>query len=260
MKYKVKKNDNFEVLPRATLQDSRLKMEELGLLVRLISYPQGWELRVDHIKKISGWGRDKTRDVLRRLVQLGYIKRYYKNGKNGTFNWFAEIYPEAQMPQPEENKEENENQEPSPENTGMADSPCDGPPCDDPPRDGEDGHLKSTQLNNTYLKNKEITPPPEAPEPKHEGDQGSGGECDPEKAGDKEIEEYLSYCKRQARERGVKDVAGWVKSAGDRIKIKQEGIFNELDLHQLKQWRELYQQGQGHEDMQQYAQAGEDII
>jgi hypothetical protein len=250
MKYKVKKNDSFEILPRATLQDPRLKMEELGLLVRLISYPPDWELRVDHIKKISGWGRDKTRAVLRRLGQLGYIKRYCENGKNGTFKWFAEIYPKAQPVQPAENTEENEEQESSPENTGMADSPCDGEPCDGEPCDGEHGDIYNTQLNNTELKN---TPPP--PEPDSNQSGGGGESCD------HDVEEYLAYCKQQAERKGVEDVAGWVMGARNRIMNKQGGKLSDIDMQQLKQARQASADNQSiEEDMQQYAQAGGDII
>lgn len=251
MKYKVKKNDSFEVLPRTTLQDPRLRMEELGLLVRLISYPPDWELRVSHIRKITSWGRDKTRAVLRRLEELGYIKREAKNGKNGTFYWFAEIYPEAQPVEIAENKEENENQEPPPENTGMETEPCPGSPYDGPPCDGEHGHIKNTHLNNTDLKNTQ--PPPPGSEP--EGEQGGGGNDD--------VEEYLEYCRQDAERRGIKDVAGWVLGARNRIMNKQGGKLSEIDNQQLKQWRHADDNQSIEEDMEhmeQYARAGEDII
>jgi hypothetical protein len=252
MKYKVKKNDSFEVLPRATLQDPRLRMEELGLLVRLISYPPDWELRVSQIRKTTGWGRDKTRAVLRRLEELGYIKREAKNGKNGTFYWLAEIYPEAQPVEIAENKEENENQEPSPENAGMEANPCPGSPYDGPPCDGEHGHIYNTQLNNTELKN---TPPP-PPEPDSNQSGGGGESCD------HDVEEYLAYCKQQAERKGVEDVAGWVEGARRRIMNKQGGKLSDIDMQQVKQWRQAAaDNNQVHEeDMEQYARAGKDII
>jgi hypothetical protein len=222
-------------------------MEELGLLVRLISYPPDWELRVSQIRKTTGWGRDKTRAVLRRLEELGYIKREAKNGKNGTFYWLAEIYPEAQPVEIAENKEENENQEPSPENAGMEANPCPGSPYDGPPCDGEHGHIYNTQLNNTELKN---TPPP--PEP--DSNQGGGGESEID-----EVDEYLKYCKQQAESKGIKDVAGWVMGAANRIKKKQGGKLSDIDMQQLKQARQASADNLS-EDMEQYAAAGEDII
>jgi len=93
---KVKKKNDFEIIPRETLQDPRLLMDELGLLVRLASFPTGWEIRPDHIEKTTGWGKERRRRVLDKLQRCGYLRRSRDRRKDGSFIWACELYIESQ--------------------------------------------------------------------------------------------------------------------------------------------------------------------
>lgn len=104
---KVRKPEQYEIIPSSTLQDGRLQLDELGLLVRLISRPDGWEIRPVAIRKETGWGRERLCRVLRNLEKCGYLRRMsgHRSGpagqqktqkRPGTWEWTSELYAESQ--------------------------------------------------------------------------------------------------------------------------------------------------------------------
>lgn len=99
----------------STVQDRRLSWEARGLLVYLLSLPTDWEIRVSHLQKQGGAGRDALRRMLRELQEFGYAsgvgRESQERGERGRFGP-AEIavyetpdlnpyYAEAQSPSPE---------------------------------------------------------------------------------------------------------------------------------------------------------------
>jgi len=94
---KVSKPNQFEVIPRTTLQDARLRLDELGLLVRLLSRPNGWAVRPAALQKETGWGRERLGRVLAALERAGYLKRTRTHDdKTGKWVWQSELYAESE--------------------------------------------------------------------------------------------------------------------------------------------------------------------
>jgi hypothetical protein len=76
-------------------QDLCLSDRALGLLVRLLSYPDGWETTIDKLAKLrrqaggKGEGRDAMLRTMKELVAAGYAGYIRERGLRGT--WTTEI-------------------------------------------------------------------------------------------------------------------------------------------------------------------------
>ena len=78
---KTKRNSNFTTVPNGLINDSRLKWNDLGLIVYLLSKPESWSVRVDVLVKERGIGRDAVYAILKRLRDFGYARLIkYSNG------------------------------------------------------------------------------------------------------------------------------------------------------------------------------------
>lgn len=86
----------FTVLPNPTIRDSRLSLDALGLLVKLISRPSNWEVRPYQLQQECSIGRDKLRRLLAELENTGYLVRIKSRRSDGTWDWVSEVYQEAQ--------------------------------------------------------------------------------------------------------------------------------------------------------------------
>ena len=86
----------FTVLPNQTIRDSRLPLDALGLLVKLISRPPDWEVRPHQLQKECSIGRDRLRRILAELEQSGYLVRRKCRSSDGTWDWISEVYQEPQ--------------------------------------------------------------------------------------------------------------------------------------------------------------------
>lgn len=66
--------DAFTKIGNATLQDSRLGFDGIGMLCYLLSKPLDWEMRQTQLMKEFGVGREKLQRLVRRLRELGYMR------------------------------------------------------------------------------------------------------------------------------------------------------------------------------------------
>ena len=66
---------NFTAISNRVLRDRRLKGEEKGLQVWLLSHDPDWKIIISVVMREMGWGRDKTYRLLKRLSQFGYVHR-----------------------------------------------------------------------------------------------------------------------------------------------------------------------------------------
>jgi hypothetical protein len=72
------------IIPVWPLQEGRdLSLAAKGLLCLLLSFADGWEIRMTDIISRSKNGRDATRKAVQELVEAGYLEKVYirKNGK-----------------------------------------------------------------------------------------------------------------------------------------------------------------------------------
>lgn len=82
---RTKRTNNFTTVPNSLLNDARLRWNDLGLLVYLLSKPDTWAVRVDALVKERGIGRDSVYESLKRLREHGYAKLIKYS--NGTTEW-----------------------------------------------------------------------------------------------------------------------------------------------------------------------------
>lgn len=88
----VKPESNFTTIPNATIEDSRLSPEAVGVLARLLAKPDGWEVRAYQVEHENGIRKDARRRIFSELETAGYASRRKVRRENGTFGWVVEIY------------------------------------------------------------------------------------------------------------------------------------------------------------------------
>lgn len=90
---------NFTVLDNAIIRDTRLSWKALGLLVRLLSLPPNFKLRLVSLSRERPSGRDATRSGLKELEQSGYltiVREREASGKFTTTTWIIQDKPDSQ--------------------------------------------------------------------------------------------------------------------------------------------------------------------
>ncbi len=135
---RVKKTCRFTVLANDTLQDSSLSLESLGLLARLLSYPDGWNIRMGHLMQKCKIGRDKLRRLIDELQAAGYLERDKVQGPGGKWEWPCTIF-----------------ESPQERLKILHGKSVDGSPVDGSPVDGEHVDILSTDLARTESKKTE---------------------------------------------------------------------------------------------------------
>lgn len=107
----------FELLARETLQDSRLSLSALGGLVRMLSLPNDWEIRIGPLEReVLRVGPDLRKRLFKELIDAGYIKRSQSRNLNGTWDWHFTVFPTSTL-KADESKEGKSFQE-NDESTG----------------------------------------------------------------------------------------------------------------------------------------------
>ncbi len=80
---KIMKKDNpFLQIDKTSIEDERLSWTATGLLTYLIGRPDNWEIRLSQLSKVKKCGKDKTRNALNELRNLGYV-HYFEIRENG---------------------------------------------------------------------------------------------------------------------------------------------------------------------------------
>lgn len=93
-------DENFTILPNATLQDDRLSFVALGILCQLISRPADWSITADGLwqqkqrqqGKKTGQGREAIRAAFAELEKLGYLVRRKTKGEGGQWVTILDLY------------------------------------------------------------------------------------------------------------------------------------------------------------------------
>jgi hypothetical protein len=72
---KYQTDDPFTRVPNSAINDSRLDLKARGLLLLMLSKPDGWTFRERHLAQVAGVGRDQLRSAMQTLIETGYVVR-----------------------------------------------------------------------------------------------------------------------------------------------------------------------------------------
>lgn len=76
---------SFTIIENQAITDDNLSWEALGLLVWLLSKPDGWTVKRDGVVGTRRCGKDKVDRMLDELEQAGYLTREKVRAPNGTY-------------------------------------------------------------------------------------------------------------------------------------------------------------------------------
>lgn len=68
-------DDPFTRVPNVSINDQRLDLKSRGLLVFMLSKPDGWTFRERALADQTGVSREQIRTALAKLVETGYVRR-----------------------------------------------------------------------------------------------------------------------------------------------------------------------------------------
>lgn len=78
-------SENFTKISNSVLQDEDISLEALGLLCRMLSRPQDWEITVACIRASGRIGRDKSYKLIRELETKGLAVAHQERKARGKF-------------------------------------------------------------------------------------------------------------------------------------------------------------------------------
>lgn len=93
---KNKTQSNFTMISNSILRDKELAMKDRGVLCTLISLPDGWKFSEAGLVAIGPDGKESIKNSIRRLEQLGYIKRNKERAKDGKYVSQIEVFTERE--------------------------------------------------------------------------------------------------------------------------------------------------------------------
>lgn len=88
-------NGNFTQVNNNIVNDTRLDLKEKGLMLHILSKPDGWFLNVDEIAKSNRDGKKSIYSGIKKLKELGYISlvNHYENGKIAKWEYIVNVNP-----------------------------------------------------------------------------------------------------------------------------------------------------------------------
>lgn len=89
---------HYTSIPNATLRDSRLSLDAVGLLSVLLSRPEDWIIRTDQIRREFGIGHVVQQRIFRELEKAGYLVRKVIRSGDGRWTTGITIYQLSQKP------------------------------------------------------------------------------------------------------------------------------------------------------------------
>ncbi len=84
--YREKRKEHFTIIDNIPLQDSNISNKALGLLVRMLAFPDDWKFyESDLVKRCNKDGREAIHNQMLELQSLGYVTKIHNRDKNGKF-------------------------------------------------------------------------------------------------------------------------------------------------------------------------------
>ena len=89
---------HFTQLPNSTLRDEKLSFGASGLLSQILSYPDGWEVKLEHLSrcrktKKKGNGLEAVRGMIQELKEVGYVTYTVSRNEKGHWVHSYDCYP-----------------------------------------------------------------------------------------------------------------------------------------------------------------------
>ena len=138
--YRVNKTKGFTVMANYHLQDITISLKAVGLLTKMLSFPDGWKFSTEGLAAICKEGPDAIQSALKELEQHGYLARHRLRDEKGRMTCTAfEIYEKPQAVAPHEENPHKENPD------------VDNPPVENPRR--ENPGQSNTYKTNTKKSN-----------------------------------------------------------------------------------------------------------
>jgi hypothetical protein len=91
---------NFTIVSNTVLRDKGLKMKDRGVLCTILSFHDNWEFSVEGLASLVPDCTDAVRDSVKRLEELGYLRRTRKRNSKGQFESVIEVTTERSKPDP----------------------------------------------------------------------------------------------------------------------------------------------------------------
>ncbi len=102
---------NYTMVSQQIMKDRSLGLVERGLLITLLSLPDGWELSNRGLQVILPDGRDRIARTMNRLIEMGYVTRVQGRQGNRFGTNCIEVHETPQLSgdslQPENTATEN---------------------------------------------------------------------------------------------------------------------------------------------------------
>ena len=93
---KNKTQKNFTMISNNILRDNKLRMTDRGTLCTICSLPDGWNFSVAGLSAIVPDGKSALSRSLKRLEEIGYLRRKTIHGKQGKFETEIEVFLEKE--------------------------------------------------------------------------------------------------------------------------------------------------------------------
>ena len=93
---KNKTQSSFTIISNAILRDKRLSLKDRGLMCTLIGLPDNWQFSIKGLSALVVDGCDSIKASIKRLEELGYLKKTTYHGKDGKFRTELEIRLDCQ--------------------------------------------------------------------------------------------------------------------------------------------------------------------
>ena len=101
---RVEKTNDYTTLSNRALDDERLSMKAVGLLVYMLRLPDDWDFTLEWLEKKHRDGLSSIRSAMKELEEAGYVTRGdQKRGQGGTFqgsDYIVREVPEPVQPPP----------------------------------------------------------------------------------------------------------------------------------------------------------------
>lgn len=116
---------DFLLISNSLARDARMSYRARGLLIAMLSRPDGWQMDSRTLAAEAPEGRDAVRTALREIEDAGYMVRRTSRNPDGTFTHEVEVFDEPVPDDPAPENPTPDNPAPNPQAAKKKNSPKD---------------------------------------------------------------------------------------------------------------------------------------